>query len=183
MNQIANGTTPITRVSASMEESGTTAYDDKGGAVIARPVLVAVDVSWDSRAALLWACRHAAIVDAPVTVLHVLHDPAEAPGKYSANGSDPLTPMSDRAEKMLSEFMAEVRENHSELECLMEVHTKTMSGLPAQTIVGEAMRLNAVLIVVGSRGHTGLPRLMLGSTAQRVVRLSPIPVTVVKVGM
>jgi nucleotide-binding universal stress UspA family protein len=147
-----------------------------------RPVLVAVDVSWDSRAALLWACRHAAIVDAPVTVLHVLHDPAETPGKYRANASNLLAPMSDTAEKMLSEFMAEVRETHSELKRLCEARAETMSGLPAQTIVGEAVRLDALLIVVGSRGHTGLPRLMHGSTAQRVVQLSPIPVTVVKAG-
>ena len=41
-----------------------------------------------------------------VTVLHVLHDPPEAPGKYNSNPSDPLMPMWDTAEKMISEFMA-----------------------------------------------------------------------------
>ena len=35
-------------------------------------------------------------------------------------------------------------------------------------------------IVIGSQGRTGLPHFLLGSKAERVVRLSPIPVTIVK---
>ncbi len=180
MNQTDSATKSITRPSAPNAEPQAVLYNDKILAMTARPILVAVDVSWESRGALIWACRHAALVDAPVTVLHVLHDPSEAPGKYSSNPSDPLMPMWDRAEKMISEFMAEARETHRELEALVDAQTKTLSGLPAQTIVSEAVRLDAILIVVGSRGHTGLPRLMYGSTAQRVMQLSPIPVTVVK---
>jgi nucleotide-binding universal stress UspA family protein len=153
---------------------------NRGDATILGPILVAVDISWDSRAALLWACEHAPIVHVPVTVLHVLHDPTEAPGKYSRRGSSPLTPMADTAEKMLSEFMAEVRENHPELTHLAEARTEVVNGLPARAIVDEAVRLNVSSIVVGSRGHTGVPGLMYGSTALKVVRLSPIPVTVVK---
>lgn len=149
-------------------------------AAAARPVLVAVDISWDSRAALLWAAKHAPGVEAPVTVLHVLHDPAEAPGKYNGDGSDPAARMIDRAEAMLTEFMAEVSANHPELKRIAEADTKVVTGLPAQTIVDEAVRLNAGLVVVGSRGQTGLPRMMYGSTAQKVVQLSSIPVTVVK---
>ena len=113
-------------------------------------------------------------------LLHVLHDPVEPPHKYSRNASDRLTPSLDTAKKMLSEFIAEVRENHPELECLAEARTKVLNGLSAQTIVDEAARLNASLIVVGSRGHMGVPGPMYGSTAQKVVRLSQIPVTVVK---
>ena len=149
-------------------------------AAAARPVLVAVDISWDSRAALLWAARHAPGDGAPVKVLHVLHDPAEAPGKYNGDGSDPAGRMIDRAEVMLAEFMAEVHANHPDLKRVAEADTKVVTGLPAQTIVDEAVRLNAALVVVGSRGQTGLPRMMYGSTAQKVVQLSPIPVTVVK---
>ena len=152
----------------------------KSAAAAARPILVAVDISWDSRAALLWAARHAPGTETPVTVLHVLHDPAETPGKYNGDGSDPAGRMADRAEAMLAEFMAEVIANHPELKRIAEADTKVVSGLPAQTIVHEAVRLNAGLVVVGSRGQTGLPRMMYGSTAQKVVQLSPIPVTVVK---
>ena len=150
------------------------------GAMQTGPILVAVDVSWHSHAALLWASRHAACVDVPLTVLHVVHDPAEAPGKYNRYSENPFTPMADRATRMLSEFMAELRENHPDLKQLSEADTIVLQGLPARTIVDEATRLNASLIVVGSRGHAGAPRLIFGSTAQKVVQLAPIPVTVVK---
>lgn len=174
------GTKTLTPASERLDESRAARRRDHGGAMIAGPILVAADMSWDSRAALIWASKHAANADVTITVLHVLHDPAEAPGKYTRNSLDPFTPVTDTAEKMLSEFMAEVRENHPEFERLAEARTEVVIGLPAQTIVDEAVRLNASLIVVGSRGHTGLPGLMYGSTALKVVRLSPIPVTVVK---
>ncbi|MDH3235437.1 MAG: universal stress protein [Alphaproteobacteria bacterium] len=146
----------------------------------ASPLLVAVDMSEDSRAALVWALEHAASAGMPVTVLHAVHDPAAAPGTYSRQASDPLAPMADTAETMLLEFLADVEANHPELERLADAHTTVVEGLPAQTIVDEAMRNNARLIVMGSRGQTGLPKLLNGSTSQRVVQLSPIPVTVVK---
>jgi nucleotide-binding universal stress UspA family protein len=38
------------------------------------------------------------------------------------------------------------------------------------------------MIVMGSQGRTGLARAMLGSKAEQVVRLSPIPVMIVKDG-
>jgi len=43
-----------------------------------------------------------------------------------------------------------------------------------------ARESRADLIVLGSHGHTGLKRILLGSTAERVVRLAPCPVLVVR---
>ena len=37
-----------------------------------------------------------------------------------------------------------------------------------------------MMIIMGSQGRTGLPHLLLGSKAERIAQLSPIPVTVVK---
>lgn len=169
-----------TRVLEHIPHSFAARLIEHGGTEVAGPVLVAVDLSRDSRAALLWAGRQAPNPEAPVKVLHVLHDPAEAPGKYSGKGSDSGFPMIDRAEEMLAEFMFELRDNHPELKRIVEADTKVVAGLPAQTIVDEAVKLSASLIVVGSRGQTGLARMMHGSTSQKVTQLSPIPVTVVK---
>ena len=144
------------------------------------PILAAVDLGEDSRAAVFWASELAEKTCAPLQVLHVLHDPAESPGKYARHKTDPLEPMADTAERMLSEFMAEVRAAHPGLRALSAATTKLASGLPAQTIVNEARRLGASLIVIGCRGKSGLESLLYGSNAQRVTRLSPIPVTVVK---
>ena len=59
------------------------------------PILVAVDFSDDSHAALSWACRLATAMKARVIVLHVVHDPANAPGYYKRDEKDLVLPMED----------------------------------------------------------------------------------------
>ena len=54
------------------------------------------------------------------------------------------------------------------------------SGNPFEEIVNAAKELGVGLIVIGSHGYTGLERLLLGSTADRVVQYAPCPVLVVK---
>jgi len=53
-------------------------------------------------------------------------------------------------------------------------------GVVHDEIVGEAERWNADMIVVSSHGHTGLAHVILGSVAERVVRLAHCPVLVVR---
>jgi nucleotide-binding universal stress UspA family protein len=60
---------------------------------------------------------------------------------------------------------------------VVDVHVLT--GKPAPTIVDMAVRGCYSLIVMCSRGKTGLKRLLLGSVAEEMLRLSPIPVLVV----
>jgi len=55
-----------------------------------------------------------------------------------------------------------------------------VQGLPPGRIVEAAGLLKAKLIVIGSRGMTGLDHMLLGSVAERVVELAPGPVVVVK---
>ena len=54
------------------------------------------------------------------------------------------------------------------------------TGAPASTIAEVAAEERADLVVVGTHGRTGLDRLVVGSVAERVVRLAPCPVLVVK---
>lgn len=58
--------------------------------------------------------------------------------------------------------------------------TTIVVGDPGEEIVATAERMNADLIVMGSRGLTGLPRIVLGSVAAHVLRHAPCPVLVVK---
>jgi len=61
------------------------------------------------------------------------------------------------------------------------VHEARMAvGEIAQTIVGTAREVGAEQIVMGSRGMSALPSLVLGSNATRVIHLAQVPVTVVK---
>jgi universal stress protein A len=53
-------------------------------------------------------------------------------------------------------------------------------GGPADEIVEEAKEIKADLIIIGTHGRTGLPRALIGSVAERVVRLAPCPTLVVR---
>ena len=145
-----------------------------------RPVLVAVDFSEDSRAALVWACRMSELTKAPILVLHVVHDPAEAPGTYKQNEKDNLRPMEDVAEKMMADFLESLGGCGVSADVLERIGTRLVRGLPVTRILEVAEKERAAMIVMGSQGRTGLDRLLLGSKAEQVVRLSPIPVTIVK---
>jgi len=145
-----------------------------------RPVLVAVDFSDDSRAALLWACGFIACAGGRLFVLHVVHDPANQPGYYRNEHNNPRQPMEQAAERMLEDFLASLQHEHPELSALAGAERKLVSGLPPGRIVETAELLDAKLIVLGSRGMTGLPHLMQGSVAERVVELAQGPVVVVK---
>ena len=53
-------------------------------------------------------------------------------------------------------------------------------GPPADTIVRVAQERNADLIVMSTHGRTGLQHVLLGSVAEKVVRLAPCAVLTVK---
>jgi nucleotide-binding universal stress UspA family protein len=56
----------------------------------------------------------------------------------------------------------------------------TAAGHPAETIVRVAHERGADLIVMGTHGRTGLPHVLLGSVAEKVVQLAPCPVLTVR---
>ena len=57
---------------------------------------------------------------------------------------------------------------------------RVATGPPFQMIVDMAAREHAALIVMGTHGRSGLDRIMLGSVAERVIRLAPCPVLTVR---
>lgn len=146
-----------------------------------RPVLVPVDFSAYSEAALLCAAELAHVLGSPLIVLHIVHDPGEAPGYYSVKGRHKqLERMEDVAAEMLEKFLLKVREEHPGQPALKDASTKLVTGLPVNRILEVADKTHARMIVMGSQGRTGLAHMMLGSKAEQVVRLSPVPVTIVK---
>jgi len=143
----------------------------------AGPILVPVDFSRHSAAALAWAVDLGRRLEAPLVILHVIHDPEEAPGYYQASADDPVWSVEKAAAEMLADFVAQCE---AEMSDLTWVTTELVVGVPVRRILDVAERLNARLIVMGSRGRTGLSHLLLGSKAQSVVQLAPMPVTIVK---
>jgi nucleotide-binding universal stress UspA family protein len=60
------------------------------------------------------------------------------------------------------------------------VMLETLTGPVADPIVREAKKWPADLIVIGTHGRRGVRRLVLGSDAEQIVRLSPVPVLLVR---
>ena len=148
----------------------------------AKPILVPVDFSPHSEAALVFACDLAGRLKAPLVILHVVHDPADSPGYYDRKKiSKKLRHIEDKAADAMAEFMKTVVTEHEELKtALKKTETMLVAGLPVTRILEVADKLQPTMVVMGSQGRTGLAHLYLGSKAEQVTRLCPLPVTVVK---
>jgi nucleotide-binding universal stress UspA family protein len=148
-----------------------------------RPVLVPVDFSSCSKAALLWAARFAGFARAPLTILHVVHETGRQTGFYRKHGARTkvLQPIERIAEDILRDFVDEVfAEAGSRPDT--EVRTVLVTGIPATRIIEVAMQQEAGLIVMGTHGRSGLSRLAMGSVAAEVMTRAGVPVTIVKQG-
>ncbi len=158
--------------------SGDTAVSFEGSKQsVAGPILAAVDFSPFSEQALVWAAQTARSFEAPLLALHVVHDSASSPGYYLRKNKQ-LKRIEEAAAEMMSDFLTRMGEEHPRL--LGEVDHRLESGLPITRVLEVADDVDAQMIVMGSRGRNGLSRLLLGSVAERVAHLSPIPVTIVK---
>ncbi len=145
-----------------------------------QPILVAIDFSDDSEAALLWASNYTKCTKSPLIILHVVHDPADAPGFYRNEGDDWAEPMAAVANQMADDFMQKMYEKHPSLSVIQEARLEFVQGLPPGRIVEFAEKEHAQIIVMGSCGRSGLCHILLGSVAERVAQISKIPVVIVK---
>jgi nucleotide-binding universal stress UspA family protein len=66
------------------------------------------------------------------------------------------------------------------LEARLRVKSHLASGIPHRETLQKAKEEKADLIVMGTHGRTGVEHLLLGSVAEKVVRLSPYPVLTVR---
>lgn len=147
-----------------------------------RPVVIAVDFSDDSKAALEWGMEEAVLRNAPATILHVVHDPGEAPGYYHKKKKKIILPLTEVAEQLFDEFIDECSAEIHALKKMdnQRVRRKLAKGIPVQRILEFSEKCDARMIVMGSRGQTGIKHLLMGSKAEQVAQLAPIPVMIVK---
>ena len=145
------------------------------------PILVPVDFSAHSKAALFKACELAECTNAPVLVLHVIHDPAEMPGYYGkVTKKKKLRRIEDLARESFDEFMQTIIGENPDVKPLKKAERMLVVGLPVNRIIEVAKKREVSMVVMGNQGRTGLKHLMLGSKAEQVVHLCPVPVLIVK---
>ena len=146
-----------------------------------QPILVPVDFSSHSKPALLKACELAECTGDPLLVLHVVHDPAEMPGYYGqVTKKKKLLRIQDLARESFDEFMKTTAAENPDVKKLKKAEDMLVLGLPVSRIIEVAKKRNASMVVMGSQGRTGLAHVLLGSKAEQLVRLAPLPVMIVK---
>ncbi|MDA8045963.1 MAG: universal stress protein [Actinomycetota bacterium] len=134
-------------------------------------IVVGVDGSPNSEAAVRWAADLAELVGAEVIAVHAL-------GLIEPVGpDDQLVPVeSNRAlieELFGTEWCRALRSRR------VRFRTETAHGIPAAVLLDAATREGADLLVVGTRGAGIKSRIVIGSTSTEVVRAAHCPVVVV----
>jgi nucleotide-binding universal stress UspA family protein len=140
------------------------------GAARARRVVVGIDGSAESRAALHWAVGQAQRMGAEVQAVAVWHEPLQ----FGVGGMSrvPAQHFEDEARGWLAEVMPEEADASG-----VHVDTHIRRGEPATVLLDHALR--ADLLVVGNRGRGGLAGAMVGSVALRIAHHARCPVVLV----
>ncbi|MDH3212162.1 MAG: universal stress protein [Myxococcales bacterium] len=140
-----------------------------------RTLLVATDFSDCSAAALAAAAALAKTFGAEVHLLHAFELPVPRVMAYEVPVSHLYIQQARDA------AAARLREEADRVAAAgVPVHTHLEEVPAATSIVRVAAEMGCDWIVVGTRGRTGLQHILLGSVAERVVRLAPCSVLTVK---
>ena len=141
-------------------------------------ILVAVDESPISYAAAEHALELAKVFHSHVTLLSVIAvDPFTGVDFYKV--APAVTDYFMHAEQNALDRLNELKLNF--VRDGIEATTKVVHGMPpSEGIMQAADESSADLIIMGSHGRKGLQKLMLGSVAQNVLAISPIPVLIVR---
>ena len=141
----------------------------------AKHILVPTDFSEYADYALDYAIELAKTLQARLTVLYVLHLSSLALGDAPpAVLDDTLKAMETNAQQRTQMALARVQQAG------LQGESAIVEGIPFQTIIETAERRDVDLIVMGTHGRTGLTHALMGSVAERVVRLAPCPVLVTR---
>jgi universal stress protein A len=135
-------------------------------------ILVPTDLSENAEAALDFAWQFAGQIGAS---LHVVHVAQEIPylGTPLSPGDGIATQYKKQVKASFEEHLTKVRARG------IACSSSLAEGGSAAMIIRTAKHEGAGLIVMGTHGRGGVEHFLLGSVAERVVRLSPIPVMVI----
>ena len=131
-------------------------------------ILVATDGSDNAGAALEHALDVAVTADATVYVVTVVD-----PGSSMRFGVAEVEEIDDAAREVIDEIV-EAYADHD-----VEIRGDVRRGKPADVLLRYAEEIDADLIVAGQHGDDGLSGAILGSTTDRLTRLTSVPVLVV----
>jgi nucleotide-binding universal stress UspA family protein len=141
-----------------------------------KKILVPTDFSPPAARALDEAIGLARVFGASVTLFHVYGLPAPISDRQYVDGETLIATLDEAAERSLAAAREGLRRRVPDAP---QIEIKALLGFAADEIVAEARRGGFDLIVMGTHGRTGLKHMLLGSVAERVVRMAPVPVMTV----
>lgn len=136
-----------------------------------RKIVVGVDGSDPSKAALAWAIRQARLTGAVVEAVIAWEFPATYGYPMPVL---PSVSFGDLAAEVLASTIAEVADRDEQA----TISRKVVEGNAAQVLLDASA--GAELLVVGSRGHGGFVEALLGSVGQHCVQHATCPVVVIR---
>ncbi len=142
-----------------------------------KKILVPTDFSPTARLAHRAAARLARQTGAQLVFLHVVEEMGLSQWRAALeaeSGSDPAARMARMAEKEMQYLIAADELHDVDCRCCVEY------GDPYTHIAEQVVQQRADMIVMGSDGASGLDEVLVGSTAERVIRLARCPVLTVK---
>jgi nucleotide-binding universal stress UspA family protein len=137
-------------------------------------ILVAVDFSDSSKAALEYALSISDQFEATVTLVHAIEPYLYQDDLALGTTLEEINARWSRKQKEKLEILCQSTVRNPILSTVLVV-----TGVAWTQIVETAKTRHADLIVIGTRGLTGLKHVLMGSTAERVVRHAHCPVLVV----
>jgi nucleotide-binding universal stress UspA family protein len=142
-----------------------------------KTILFATDFSESSEHAFQYALSLATRFESRLGIIHVINEPVDLRGFYVPHISfDKLEEEIEQgAWKMMEKFCRTQTRDYAKVESFV------VPGIPYDEIIKKAAEIDADLIVLGTHGRTGLDHVLFGSTAEKVVRKSPIPVMTIRI--
>ena len=146
-----------------------------------KTVLVPTDFSENSKKALIYAVRLAQRNDSSLILFHAFELPEfvrQRPPDFSGGFNEEEMKLFDDARRRCEERLVTLSRDLQG--CNVKIETAHRLGTPYEEIIKVARERGVDLIIIATHGYTGLEHFLLGSTRERVVRVSPCPVLVVR---
>ncbi len=146
-----------------------------------RRIMIPIDYSENSKVALAYGAELALGFGASLDIVHVWDRPTyltdavmvQRPGEAHKPIGELIR---ENAQHDMTEFLSQLN-----LPVGLSSNSRLISGEPASALIAELKKGEHDLVVLSTHGRTGLAHLLLGSIAERLVRLSPVPVLTVPV--
>jgi nucleotide-binding universal stress UspA family protein len=139
-------------------------------------ILFTTDFSEGTSHALSYAVDIAKKYDAKLHMVHVVYNAFTYPGLHIPHNSLDIVnkEMEEAAQKALRKICSSVADSCKDIE------GSVVFGVPYEEILKFADARHIDLIIIGTHGRKGLDRVLLGSTAERIVRNARCPVLTVR---